>query len=101
MKPPTKAMPKPRSTALENIDRHIVGPVHEYLKSQGDYRILISPDHPTFLRTKTHSHGEVPFALAGTGITPDANQTYNEPTAQTAKACLPGHELMPRLFAEK
>ncbi len=87
--------------ALENIDRHIVGPVHEYLKSQGDYRILISPDHPTFLRTKTHSHGEVPFALAGTGITPDSNQTYNEPTAQTAKDCLPGHELMPLLFAQK
>ncbi len=86
--------------ALENIDRHIVGPVHEYLKSQGEYRILISPDHPTFLRTKTHSHGEVPFALAGTGITADANPTYNEPTAQTAKECLPGHELLPLLFRQ-
>ena len=88
-----------KTLALENIDRHIVGPIHDYLKSQGDYRILISPDHPTFLRTKTHSHGEVPFALAGTGIPADANQTYNEPAAQTAKECLPGHELMPLLFA--
>ena len=29
--------------------------------AQGDYRILVTPDHPTPLRTKTHSHGSVPF----------------------------------------
>ena len=58
--------------ALEEIDRHIVGPVWDALRSHGDYRILISPDHPTPLRTKTHSHGDVPFAMAGTGIAPDA-----------------------------
>ncbi len=40
-------------------------------RPQGDYRILVSPDHPTPLRTKTHSHGAVPFALAGTGIAAD------------------------------
>ncbi|HAH43548.1 MAG TPA: phosphoglycerate mutase, partial [Planctomycetaceae bacterium] len=57
--------------ALENIDQHIVGPVHDYLKSQGDYRILVCPDHPTFLRTKTHSHGYVPFAICGTNVRPD------------------------------
>ena len=54
--------------ALEEIDRHIVGPLHEALKTHGDYRILVTPDHPTPLRTKTHSHGYVPFAMAGTGI---------------------------------
>ncbi len=67
--------------ALEQIDRHIVGPLHEALKSQGDYRILISPDHPTPLRTKTHSHGFVPLAMAGAGIQPDAASTYDEDTA--------------------
>ena len=35
------------------------------------WRILVSPDHPTPLRTKTHSHGDVPFAMAGSGIEPD------------------------------
>ena len=48
--------------ALEEIDRHIVGPLHEALKKHGEYRILVTPDHPTPLRTKTHSHGYVPFA---------------------------------------
>ena len=67
--------------ALEEIDRHIVGPLHEALKTRGDYRILVTPDHATPLRTKTHSHGYVPFALAGTGIAPDAATTYDDPTA--------------------
>jgi 2,3-bisphosphoglycerate-independent phosphoglycerate mutase len=67
--------------ALEEIDRHIVGPLHEALKERGPYRILVSPDHPTPLRTKTHAHGDVPFALAGSGIAPDAATTYDDPTA--------------------
>ena len=45
-------------------------PLHEALQKQGDYRILVSPDHPTPLRTKTHSHGAVPLAIAGSGIAP-------------------------------
>ena len=67
--------------ALEEIDRNIVGPVHDALRRHGEYRILVSPDHPTPLRTKTHSHGYVPFALAGAGIEPDAATTYDDPTA--------------------
>jgi 2,3-bisphosphoglycerate-independent phosphoglycerate mutase len=67
--------------ALEEIDRHIVGPVSEALRQRGDYRILVTPDHPTPLRTKTHSHGYVPFALAGNGISPDGAAAYDDPTA--------------------
>jgi 2,3-bisphosphoglycerate-independent phosphoglycerate mutase len=67
--------------ALEEIDRHIVGPVHEALKGYGEYRILVTPDHPTPLRTKTHSHGYVPWAIAGAGIVRDAATTYDDHTA--------------------
>ncbi len=88
--------------ALEQIDQHIVGPLHDYLKSQGDYRLLVCPDHPTFLRTKTHSHGHVPFAMCGTGITPDGSATYDEPVAAAAALCLDrGCELLPLLFREQ
>jgi 2,3-bisphosphoglycerate-independent phosphoglycerate mutase len=76
--------------ALEEIDRCIVGPVHAALKTYGEYRILVSPDHPTPLKTKTHSHGYVPFALAGTGISPDAAKTYDDPTSE--KSPLVFHE---------
>src|SRR4029077_2646439 len=67
--------------ALEEIDAKIVAPLHAALKKRGDYRILVSPDHPTFLRTKTHSHGFVPFALCGSGVTPDAATSYDEAAA--------------------
>ena len=87
--------------ALEQIDQHIVGPLHDYLRSQGDYRLVICPDHPTFLRTKTHSHGYVPFALCGTGITADGSTTYDEIVAAKSRVCLDrGCELMPMLFAK-
>lgn len=67
--------------ALEEIDAKIVGPVHAALREMGEYRILVSPDHPTPLRTKTHSHGFVPFAIAGTGISPGGQRTYDERSA--------------------
>jgi len=71
--------------ALEEIDQHIVGPVHAALKTMGDYRILVSPDHPTPVRTKTHSHGIVPFAICGAGVTADGNTTYDDATAQKSQ----------------
>jgi 2,3-bisphosphoglycerate-independent phosphoglycerate mutase len=67
--------------ALEEIDRLIVAPLHAALRAQGDYRLIVSPDHPTPLRTKTHSHGAVPFAIAGAGIAPDPFTTYDERAA--------------------
>jgi 2,3-bisphosphoglycerate-independent phosphoglycerate mutase len=81
--------------ALERIDADIVGPVRQFLESQGDYRLLICPDHPTFLRTKTHSHGPVPFALCGTGVARDDADVYHEFSAAQSEISLPGFELMP------
>lgn len=82
--------------ALERIDRDIVGPVHEYLQSQGGYRILICPDHPTFLRTKTHSHGFVPFAMCGEDCAADDAESYDEAAASRSTLVFEhGHELMP------
>ncbi len=82
--------------ALEEIDTHIVRPVCEALQQQGDYRILVSPDHPTPVRTKTHSHGAVPFCIAGRGIEADGNSSYDEPTADASElAFAAGAQLMP------
>ncbi len=67
--------------ALEQIDRHIVAPIYEALRRCGEFRILISPDHPTPLRLKTHAHGYVPWAMAGSGIAPGGFACYDEPAA--------------------
>lgn len=82
--------------ALEQIDHHIVAPLHAALKTYGDYRILVSPDHPTTCRIKTHSHGYVPFALCGRGIKPSPSATYDEVAASKSDLCFDrGWELMP------
>lgn len=81
--------------ALEQIDQHIVRPVHAALQRYGEYRLLVSPDHPTPLRTMTHSHGPVPFALCGTGIQPAGSGTYDEAAAAAARREFPaGWQLM-------
>ena len=88
--------------AVENIDQHIVGPLHRWLKSQGDYRLLICPDHPTFLRTRTHSHGYCPFAMCGTGVSPDAAVAYSEVSAADSGVQYPnGWDLMGQFIGAK
>jgi 2,3-bisphosphoglycerate-independent phosphoglycerate mutase len=85
--------------ALEEIDRHIVGPLLEALPQYGDWRILVSPDHRTPLRTRAHAHGAVPFALAGTGIQAAGQGSYDEDVAATsALAFDQGHDLMHRFL---
>jgi 2,3-bisphosphoglycerate-independent phosphoglycerate mutase len=87
--------------ALEAIDREIVGPVHEALKAQGPYRMLVTPDHPTPLRTKTHSHGSVPWVMAGEGLSADGNSTYDDPTADRSTLSFDeGWKLMPFFLGE-
>ncbi len=81
--------------ALEQIDQHIVAPLHEALRAQGDYRLIVSPDHPTPLATKTHSHGAVPFAIAGSAIQPAGQATYDELVAAASPLAFdPGYKLM-------
>lgn len=81
--------------AVEQIDEKIVGPLHEWLKGQGEYRLLVCPDHPTFLRTRTHSHGDCPFAVCGTGIPASGCAEYSEITAAGSSLAFPeGWDLM-------
>jgi 2,3-bisphosphoglycerate-independent phosphoglycerate mutase len=84
--------------ALEQIDRHIVGPLLDALPRFGDWRILVSPDHRTTLRTRAHAYGAVPFAIVGTGITSRGQSSYDENVAANSDLALEkGHELM-RMF---
>src|SRR5205823_6719037 len=81
--------------ALEEIDRHIVGPLVEALPRYGDWRVLVSPDHRTPLRTRAHSYGAVPFVMAGTGVASRGQPSYDEEVAeQSDQSFDPGHTLM-------
>jgi 2,3-bisphosphoglycerate-independent phosphoglycerate mutase len=87
--------------AIEEIDAKIVGPIAAHLEALGPHRILVCPDHPTFLATKTHSRGCVPFVIAGSGIAASGRRTYDEASAAAGGAALePGWKLM-GTFLEK
>jgi 2,3-bisphosphoglycerate-independent phosphoglycerate mutase len=81
--------------ALEEIDRHIVGPLLQALPQHGDWRILVSPDHRTPLRTRAHAHGAVPFTVSGTGVPANGQASYDEIVAATSDLAFDkGHDLM-------
>lgn len=85
--------------ALEAIDQHIVAPVHRALQQYGDYRILVTPDHPTPVSTKKHAHGVVPFAVCGSQIAQRDGAGYDELVASRASIRFEhGWELMPRFL---
>jgi 2,3-bisphosphoglycerate-independent phosphoglycerate mutase len=67
--------------AIERIDREIVGPVRHALESRDRWRMVISPDHSTLLRTRAHDRAPVAWAMAGTGL-PASQRTYNEIAAR-------------------
>ena len=88
--------------ALEQIDRHIVAPLHDALRGHGDYRILVTPDHPTPIFTKTHAHGPVPLAMAGRGIESDGATRYDESTsAASGLAFDEGWRMMSHFLGER
>jgi 2,3-bisphosphoglycerate-independent phosphoglycerate mutase len=81
--------------ALEEIDAKIVGPLAAHLAAAGPHRILVCPDHPTFISTKTHSRGAVPFLIAGSGVAATGRQAYGETlAAATGQRVEPGWRLM-------
>src|SRR4051794_15095315 len=81
--------------ALERIDREIVGPLRRALEAYGDYRILVSPDHATLLRTRAHDRDWVCWAMAGAGLG-GSGFPYDEASARQAGglALEQGFELM-------
>ena len=66
--------------SLEAIDRLTLPPILEKLRTFENWRLLISPDHPTPVAIKTHSRGAVPWAVVGSDVAGDGFATYDETT---------------------
>jgi len=75
--------------SIEQIDRKILAPIFEYLESNrlqtGEhFRIMILPDHPTPISTRTHSEQPVPFMLYDSSDLQDSGvECYCEDEAAT------------------
>jgi len=91
-----KAEAELKTEAITDIDRHIVAPVLERLQAEGDdWRILVSPDHPTPVEVRTHTADPVPFAVAGKDIAHVVSGPLTEANAEKSDFHIEfGHELM-------
>ena len=85
--------------AIELIDEKILGPMLAELERYDDYRILIMPDHPTPLSTRTHAADPVPFLLYQKGAPRSGAQGFTEKTAAAAGLLVEhGPSIMDRLL---
>lgn len=89
-------------TSIELIDEKVVKPVVDYLKSTGEnFRVLITPDHPTPIALKTHVRDAIPFFIYDSRIATGSGLDYTEENAKTTGLYIePGYKLMER-FLEK
>jgi len=71
--------------ALERFDSSVVKPVLEFLSGQDDFRILVCPDHPTLISTRTHDPSPVPFAVCGVGIPEGGSTSFSEAEAREGR----------------
>ena len=89
--------------ALADIDSKVLPPILDKLRSFPEWRLLISPDHPTPVAMKTHSMGFVPWLVAGSDITPDSPPAaYNEAVAEASRFFFEkGNNLMARFVGRE
>jgi len=87
---------KGKVRCIEQIDKHIVGPLIDRLKAEGDdWRILVLPDHPTPCTIRTHTAEPVPFAIAGKRIESVVRGRFSEANAEAGELHIDrGCELM-------
>ena len=67
--------------SMEQIDAKVIPPIVEALRSYGEWRLFLSPDHPTPCAIKTHTSEPVPWLLAGSDI-PAMSKGYDEISAK-------------------
>ena len=75
--------PENKVRAIEEIDRRLLTPLLEELKTMGDFSVMILPDHPTPLDIRTHSSDPVPYLLYRSD---EANRGVDCFTEETAAA---------------
>ncbi len=88
--------------SIELIDEKVIKPVIDYLNSTGeDFRVLITPDHPTPISLKTHVRDAIPFVIYDSRFDTALDLEYTEENAKkTGLYIEPGYTLIEK-FLEK
>ncbi len=94
--------PQLKVQAIEDLDRKFLGVVLEGLEAVGGFRVLVAPDHPTPVATRTHAADPVPFVIFPA---PAADQgsagAFDEEWGRRAGHMIEeGHRLLGRFIGE-
>lgn len=68
--------------AIELIDEKILAKLLDALEQYDDYKILIAPDHPTPLCTKTHARDPIPFMIYHKACPQNGVDCFDEQSAK-------------------
>lgn len=74
--------PENKVRAIELIDEKVLPILFEGLKKYDDYKIMILPDHPTPIVTRTHASDPVPYLIYHKNNETNGVDTINEETAK-------------------
>lgn len=91
--------PENKVRSIELIDEKVLSILLEGLEKYDDYKIMILPDHPTPIVTKTHARDAVPYMIYHKSVPVEGVETINEETAKaTGNFIEKGSELMGRFI---
>ncbi|MCL6561159.1 MAG: alkaline phosphatase family protein, partial [Firmicutes bacterium] len=84
-----------KTKAIEEVDK-MLGLLLDGLNRFDGFKVMVLPDHPTPMSTRTHSSNPVPFAIYTRGQkNNNKNATYDEEAAAKSGFTVPaGHQLM-------
>lgn len=93
--------PENKVKAIEMIDSRVLPILEEGLEQYKDYKILLLPDHPTPIVTRTHASDPVPYLLYQKSAPKTGVDTINEETAKATGIYMEnGPAMMPHFLGQ-
>lgn len=93
--------PENKVKAIEMIDSRVLPILEEGLEQYEDYKILLLPDHPTPIVTRTHASDPVPYLLYQKSTPKTGVDTINEETAKATGIYMEnGPAMMPHFLGQ-
>lgn len=93
--------PENKVKAIEMIDSRVLPILEEGLEQYEDYKILLLPDHPTPIVTRTHASDLVPYLLYQKSAPKTGVDTINEETAKATGIYMEnGPAMMPHFLGQ-
>lgn len=93
--------PENKVKAIEMIDSRVLPILEKGLEQYEDYKILLLPDHPTPIVTRTHASDPVPYLLYQKSAPKTGVDTINEETAKSTGIYMEnGPAMMPHFLGQ-